>query len=349
MKATETALNRHIAHSAACFKAWQDDLLRLTSTNTRVDGSINQRSATLDERIRPDSPVNNLEVSIAVPSIQGSEEMGHVEDVDDAHSQSRYSRGYPVRYAVEILGEGKTNFEIWEDEQSENEWAPFRNQKEWDLAQWLFRNVGQKSIDEFLKLPIVSVWTFRANLLTSFQIQERAELSFHNTYSLLKKIDQLPTGPDWVCDIVKVSGDLEGEDGETMVEELELWRRNPVECIQELIGNPSFKDKIVFEPAKFFTDEACSNRLIDEAWTADWWWKAHVSGHLLRFSGVLKKLTHYQKKIPKGGAVAPVILASDKTQLTQFRGDKSAWPVYLTLGNIEKATRRQVRHNMKSR
>ena len=35
----------------------------------------------------------------------------------------------------------------------------------------------------------------------------------------------------------------------------------------------------------------------------------------------------------------PVILASDKTQLSQFHGDKQAWPVYLTIGNIEKDTR----------
>jgi hypothetical protein len=40
--------------------------------------------------------------------------------------------------------------------------------------------------------------------------------------------------------------------------------------------------------------------------------------------------------------IAPLILSSDKTQLTQFRGDKSAWPVYLTLGNIAKSKRRQV-------
>ena len=30
-------------------------------------------------------------------------------------------------------------------------------------------------------------------------------------------------------------------------------------------------------------------------------------------------------------------------QLTQFRGDKSAWPVYLTLGNIAKSKHHQVR------
>ena len=40
--------------------------------------------------------------------------------------------------------------------------------------------------------------------------------------------------------------------------------------------------------------------------------------------------------------IAPLILSSDKTQLTQFRGDKSAWPVYLTIGNIAKSKRRQV-------
>jgi Plavaka transposase len=46
--------------------------------------------------------------------------------------------------------------------------------------------------------------------------------------------------------------------------------------------------------------------------------------------------------LPKDATIAPLILSSDKTQLTQFRGDKSAWPVYLTLGNIAKSKRRQV-------
>ena len=48
-----------------------------------------------------------------------------------------------------------------------------------------------------------------------------------------------------------------------------------------------------------------------------------------------------QSHLPKGAAVAPVILATDKTQLTQFSGNKSAYPVYLTLGNIPRAIRRK--------
>ncbi len=35
-------------------------------------------------------------------------------------------------------------------------------------------------------------------------------------------------------------------------------------------------------------------------------------------------------------------MSSDKTKLSQFRGDKSAWPVYLTIGNIAKEVRQNV-------
>src|SRR6201999_4597533 len=49
----------------------------------------------------------------------------------------------------------------------------------------------------------------------------------------------------------------------------------------------------------------------------------------------------FQSKIPPGSVVAPGIMSSDKTQLSTFGGDKSAWPVYLSIANIAKAIRRQ--------
>ncbi|KAF8221259.1 hypothetical protein L208DRAFT_1329095 [Tricholoma matsutake] len=55
---------------------------------------------------------------------------------------------------------------------------------------------------------------------------------------------------------------------------------------------------------------------------------------------------YYQGKIPEGGVVALIILASDKTQLTNFGGDKMAWPVYLTISNIAKEKQHQVSSNV---
>ncbi|KAG1781475.1 hypothetical protein EV702DRAFT_1177264 [Suillus placidus] len=44
-------------------------------------------------------------------------------------------------------------------------------------------------------------------------------------------------------------------------------------------------------------------------------------------------------RLPDGASIAPIIIASDKTQLARFSASKSAYPVYLTLGNIPRAIR----------
>jgi hypothetical protein len=52
---------------------------------------------------------------------------------------------------------------------------------------------------------------------------------------------------------------------------------------------------------------------------------------------------HAQEKLEEespGATIIPLIISSDKTQLTVFR-NRSAYPVYLTIGNIPKETRRK--------
>ena len=39
--------------------------------------------------------------------------------------------------------------------------------------------------------------------------------------------------------MIDVEGDMEGEDGVLKQEMLELWQRDPVECMEELLGNPT--------------------------------------------------------------------------------------------------------------
>lgn len=64
--------------------------------------------------------------------------------------------------------------------------------------------------------------------------------SFKDCRQLLQKVNGLPQGPGWTQEIITVTDDATDEEGTPEDEELELWLRDPVECIAELIGNPAF-------------------------------------------------------------------------------------------------------------
>lgn len=109
-------------------------------------------------------------------------------------------------------------------------------------------------------------------------------LSFHNNRAFLKKIDSLSTGPEWTCQIVTAHGNKVGEDGVMMSEDLELWKRNPVDCVKELISNPAFRDLMAYVPQRVYSNKGGTNRVYDEMWTGDWWWNTQVSVSKSRIS-----------------------------------------------------------------
>lgn len=106
----------------------------------------------------------------------------------------------------------------------------------------------------------------------------------------MKLIDQLPTGPEWQCELVRVRGDVgreageadegdsegQGDELEGEGEELELWLRDPVACVRELIGNVAVKNEMAYAPEKVYTDPHATTRRYDEMWTGDWWWETQV-------------------------------------------------------------------------
>ncbi|KAF8266477.1 hypothetical protein EI94DRAFT_1803081 [Lactarius quietus] len=98
----------------------------------------------------------------------------------------------------------------------------------------------------------------------------------------------------------------------------------------KLSGPPLFECRtldLAVTPERHYADEDRTERVYSEMHTGDWWWAVQTSLEAHR----------------PGATVVPIIISSDKTQLTLFRG-RTAYPVYLTIGNIPKDIRRKPSH-----
>ena len=81
----------------------------------------------------------------------------------------------------------------------------------------------------------------------------------------------LPKGAKWFCDKIKIAGDQFSTENRPLIEEVELWRRDIIDVIRDLIGNPAFLNHICYAPVHAFTDDSAKSRIYDEMWTGDWW------------------------------------------------------------------------------
>ncbi|KAJ7020868.1 hypothetical protein C8F04DRAFT_1403295 [Mycena alexandri] len=139
-------------------------------------------------------------------------------------------------------------------------------------------------------------------------VREKLGLSYSNIRGLHQIIDEIPD---------RATAQMRSTPYDTVI---------PWTAIRSLLGNPAHAKNIVYAPKRIFSSRMKDNRVYNEMWTGKWW-------------------SAVQAELPQGGALAPVIIATDKTQLTQFSGSKSAYPVYLTLGNLPKALRRKPTEN----
>ncbi|KAI0755864.1 hypothetical protein BC629DRAFT_1584640 [Irpex lacteus] len=221
-----------------------------------------------------------------------------MEDEPEDNPENRFVEPFPhEKFAGATFGKARTTFDAIRNDQilqGAEVLGPFKNDEEWALAKWLIKNVGHNAADEFLKLAV---------------IQHTDSVSFGSKDELYRRVDELPSGVGWHCREVVQEGDLKDVNGRPLTEKLELWYRDPVDCVKELMGNPVFKDHLAYAPTRVYQDRRGQVRQIDEMWTGNWWWDI-------------------QQRLPVGSTVIP------------FRGDKSVWPVYLTIGNLSKDVQR---------
>ena len=86
-------------------------------------------------------------------------------------------------------------------------------------------------------------------------------------------------------------GDELDADGKPKIEVVEMWCRDPVELVQELLGNASFK-KQAYKPYRVFKQAGFTNREYHEMCTANWWWEIQVrDADSERLSNLLTSIT----------------------------------------------------------
>ncbi|KAJ4467159.1 hypothetical protein C8J55DRAFT_438964, partial [Lentinula edodes] len=92
--------------------------------------------------------------------------------------------------------------------------------------------------------------------------------------------------------------------------------RDILECIRALYGNLDHCQYLCFTPERHYVDSDNTMRLYHDFNTGKWWWNTQVPDK-------------------PGATIVPVIISSNKTQITLFR-NKAVYPVYLTIGNLPK-------------
>jgi len=181
------------------------------------------------------------------------------------------------------------------------EYYPFKGEVEYAQVAWWVRNrTSDQARDQWLKDPRLRALRARY-------------FSCKNAHDVREKLLNMSSGngsvvPQWTDTAIHTDG-----------YKVRVRYRDAMAMIAFLIGHVPFEDDITYSPVRQYSESG--QRVYDEMHTGDWWWDM-------------------QTRLPPGATVIPVILASDKTQLTAHTGDKKAWPVYLTIGNIRLKTRR---------
>ena len=116
-------------------------------------------------------------------------------------------------------------------------------------------------------------------------MQSQTRTSFTDKQTLLSKIDSLPSpGPAFQCQTITIAGDILDAGGQPMVEELEIFYRDPVECVHELLSNPAFPSALHYAPVQVYEDATCTEQIFNEMWTGQWWWDTQV--HTISHAGI---------------------------------------------------------------
>ncbi|KAH9015572.1 hypothetical protein EDB85DRAFT_2076337 [Lactarius pseudohatsudake] len=177
-------------------------------------------------------------------------------------------------------------------ERKKNIFYPFASRAEWEMAAFLLRSgLSMASIDSFLSLELIN----------------GLGLSFRNARRLRGLAEMLPQGPEWRCKPC--------DSPFPMKKNVDLFYRDPLECIQSILSNPLMSDHIRFTPFRVYESAVSAMRIYTEWLSGDAAWSM-------------------QSQLPDGATLLGVVLSSDKTNISAMTGGRVAHPLLISLANL---------------
>ncbi|KZV91631.1 hypothetical protein EXIGLDRAFT_769682 [Exidia glandulosa HHB12029] len=258
------------------------------------------------------------------PALSPTDRRTRVEEViDEGDKQATIIDKYPVvagagmikrtdasphQHAYDALRDGNTNV-----------YSPFANRVEWEIAQWVKNEgISDAAFDRFCDLP---------------SMRNENGLRVENARQLNQKIDQLPGYGAWQQRTISIQAE-----GSTQLQSHEVFYRDPMDCLRALWADPAFQAELMVSPEMRWFSKSRTIRMYLDMNTGDWWNAKQVrAAHYT----ILTDSKFLQGNLPFGATVVPIIISTDKTELSMFSGEAAAYPIYMTIGNIPSYIRRQ--------
>ncbi|KAI1784380.1 hypothetical protein LXA43DRAFT_976721 [Ganoderma leucocontextum] len=259
------------------------------------------------------------------PPVQGIDLAANLDDHEDPHATNTHAarqraqehlhlKMFTMRFPGQYAGASQhqresMDYEVYKhsadaDSDGNNLYHPWKSRLDWELGKWAkMCSPGSTAVTELLGIE---------------ELVELLGLSFKNTHELDAIVNkELTSGrPCFIRREIKVAGEL-----------FKVFYRNVIQCVHALFGDPEFAGILIFTPERHYTDADHTVHVYFDMHTGRWWWDTQKE----------------VKKCKPGATIIPVIISSDKTQLTIF-GSKTAYPVYLTIGNLPKDVRHKPSH-----
>ena len=191
------------------------------------------------------------------------------------HSRGVYPED-PHPNLPHIFGSGSDFIDVFNADQHtekrrDNIYYPFSSKEEWSLALWLLcSGLLMRAINDFLSLPIVSPLSCVIQSTLAKNKVWQLSLLFATSNTLRPRMEDLPKVPAWKMQDISLTS-------YKTAKPIVLFYRDPLECIQALLRNPTFEGKWTFSARRVYDDSSQQNHVYSDWMSGDRAWSAQVS------------------------------------------------------------------------